>query len=201
MNRNIRSPCQEKWDQRYRTQPSLPAAAEVLTRNQQLLPSQGKGLDIACGLGANSLFLARRGLQMEAVDISPVALAALEQRAVEYGLPISTRRADLESGFELKAGHYDLIVVSRYLHRPLCQKLVKSLAKDGMLFYQTFAIDQNAAQGRAPTRLKGPRTLSYKLQANELLHLFASLETIYHFEDSDSSGVGAKMAYYVGRKR
>lgn len=200
MTRTKTSQSQKKWDLRYSAQAPMPAAAEVLTRNQHLLPPKGKGLDVACGLGANSLFLAQRGLQMEARDISPIALAALDQRAVEYNLPISTRWTDLESACQLKAGHYDLIVASRYLHRPLCQTLVTSLAEHGLLFYQTFTVAQNEVKGRVTT-LNGPRTHSYKLQANELLRLFASLETIYHHEDIYSREAGrANMAYYVGRK-
>ena len=45
------------------------SAAKVLTENHYLLPSTGVALDLACGLGANALYLAQQGLAVTAWDI------------------------------------------------------------------------------------------------------------------------------------
>ncbi len=38
--------------------------AQVLLRNRHLLPEQGRALDLACGRGANALWLAEQGLEV-----------------------------------------------------------------------------------------------------------------------------------------
>jgi 2-polyprenyl-3-methyl-5-hydroxy-6-metoxy-1,4-benzoquinol methylase len=47
----------------------------VLAENEHLLPpGGGRALDLACGLGGNAVFLARRGFEVDAVDISEVGI-------------------------------------------------------------------------------------------------------------------------------
>lgn len=63
----------EKWESRYRDnlgnlEPSFPVERFVS------LASCGKALDIACGSGRNSLFLAEKGFRVDAVDISATAI-------------------------------------------------------------------------------------------------------------------------------
>lgn len=61
---------QQKWDRLYEKDTSTEVAS-VLAENSYLLPSQGNALDLACGLGANALFLSEHGLETHAWDISP----------------------------------------------------------------------------------------------------------------------------------
>ncbi len=50
-------------------------------------PVQGKRLlDLGCGAGASSLFWARAGAQVTAVDTSPVAIEALRRRCADLGV-------------------------------------------------------------------------------------------------------------------
>lgn len=164
----------EKWDQRFRsaTEPNTPA--HVLSANTHLLPANGRALEIACGLGGNALLLAEHGLGVEALDVSPVALAKLKGFAEQRGLQIDARQADLEAG-ELIAQHYDVIVCSHYLYRPLCAALQNALNEGGLLFYQTFTRDK--------LEPVGPSREDYLLQRNELTKLFAGLDVIYYRED------------------
>ena len=62
---------QDKWDRRYSDPANEARAAQVLSDNLHLLPTQGTALDLACGLGGNALLLARQGLTVEAWDLSP----------------------------------------------------------------------------------------------------------------------------------
>ena len=59
-----------RWNRAYsqKTDPGSPAA--ILLNHQTLLPAGGIALDIACGQGANALFLAERRLAVDAWDIS-----------------------------------------------------------------------------------------------------------------------------------
>src|ERR1700709_723889 len=55
-----------------------------LVAEAAVLP-QGSALDVGCGEGADAIWLAERGWQVTAVDISPVAMARGAKRAAELG--------------------------------------------------------------------------------------------------------------------
>src|SRR4051794_3392305 len=55
----------------------------------------GSALDLACGLGGNSLLLAKLGYQVQAMDISDVAISYLQEQALQQQLTIYPCLADL----------------------------------------------------------------------------------------------------------
>ena len=55
------------WDQRYREASGPTAPAALLTSLESLLPKRGKALDLACGAGRNSVWLAERGIEVDAI--------------------------------------------------------------------------------------------------------------------------------------
>ncbi|WP_411098159.1 class I SAM-dependent methyltransferase [Streptomyces sp. x-45] len=83
----------------------------------QGLITPGRALDLGCGAGRNALFLASRGFEVDAVDLSPVAVAWCEDRAREVGVDVRILCGD---AFALSAtelsGPYDLIVDSGCFH-------------------------------------------------------------------------------------
>jgi len=155
-----------RWDRRHRAAAALPKPAAILTENRHLLPARGLALDLACGLGANAVVLARQGLAVQAWDLSPVAVARVAELASRLALPISAEVRDL--GVEpLPEGRFDCIVVANFLERALAPGIMAALRPGGLLFYQTFA--REAVGGC------GPSNPSYRLAPNELLHLFQDL--------------------------
>jgi SAM-dependent methyltransferase len=62
-----------------------------------ILPGVESACDLACGTGTTALNLARRGIRMHAVDLSPGMCRAVRRRAREGGLPVRVRRADMRS--------------------------------------------------------------------------------------------------------
>ena len=74
----------DKWTRIYAKGSHHSTAAAVLTRNVNLLHSLGLALDIACGKGANALFLASLGMHVHAWDISTVAIENLTEQAKTY---------------------------------------------------------------------------------------------------------------------
>jgi len=131
----------QKWDDKYRggQRPTLEQAEPVLARHVQYLPASGQVLDLACGKGANALFLAQRGLDVLALDGSAAGLKLLQKAAEEKNLQarIQTRQADLDH-YVLPRASFDLIVVIRYLNRPLFASIEAALKPGGVLYYQTF---------------------------------------------------------------
>lgn len=165
---------QEKWNRRYAEAEAMPRVAQVLYENRHLLPATGEALDLACGLGGNALFLAEAGLRVQAWDISSVAIEALQSRASADDLPLQATVRDV-SAQPPAASSFDVIVVSRFLMRDLAPALCAALRPGGLLFYQTFVQDKVSPQG--------PSNPDFLLAENELLSLFAPLQTRVYREE------------------
>jgi SAM-dependent methyltransferase len=124
------------------------------------LVGAGEVLDLACGSGRHARLFAARGHAVLALDRDPAALA----EAAAAG--VTTMRHDLEDGLSpwpFGPGRFAAIVVTHYLHRPLLGRLLGSLAPDGVLIYETFAIG-NEAFGK-------PSNPDFLLREGELLAL------------------------------
>jgi tellurite methyltransferase len=154
------------WDERYRASETVPSPARILSDWSHLLPERGRALDLACGLGGNALWLAERGLEVCAWDLSPVAIARLAELARDRGLVLATEVRDLTAR-PPEPGSFDLIVVSNFLDRTLAPAIAAALRPGGLLYYQTF--------NRECASARGPTNPVYRLAPNELLGLFAGL--------------------------
>ena len=136
---------------------------EVLAENDFLLPTTGTALDLACGLGANAIFLAEKGLAVTAWDISVVAIDKLNAYAVQQQININACQVKITAE-SFAENSFDVIVVSRFLDRTLSDAIIGALKPDGLLFYQTYT--------REKASPKPPNNPDYLLTDNELLALF-----------------------------
>lgn len=82
----------------------------------------GRVLDVGCGMGRNSIFFARMGYEVDAVDVADV----FPQKYKEHGL-IEFYNMDCRE-FNLRDNYYLSIVATRFLHH-LNAKMVESLLK------------------------------------------------------------------------
>jgi SAM-dependent methyltransferase len=164
--------------------------ARWLVDHQQLVPRVGTALDVACGRGSNALWLARRGLTTLAIDRDTTALDAVRAEADRLGLPLMTAALDLEADDErFPAGAFDIVVVIRYLHRPLFPALREAVRPGGILVYETFTRGQ-AERGK-------PTNPAFLLEAGELRTLVAPLEVVVEREgDFD----GKMLASVIARR-
>jgi tellurite methyltransferase len=131
---------------------------------------RGPVLDVACGRGRGGLVLARAGARVVGLDRAADALGELRDAAAREGLDVSPVRCDLESGrgLPVRAASCGVVLVLRYLYRPLCAALAAALAPGGLLLYETFTRDQ----GKLPY---GPRNPAFLLDPGELPGLFPGL--------------------------
>lgn len=185
----------EKWNDRYRAATGELQASLVLQENQHLLPQTGRALDLACGLGGNSILLAEQGLNVDAWDIADVAIAALQELASRRQLPIQAAVRDIESN-PPHPDTYDVIVVSYYLNRDLVPALIQALKPGGLIYYQTFT--RQRISGR------GPRREEFRLDDQELLHLFSGLQVLFYREEGCVGDVQKGFrdeAMFIGRKK
>ncbi len=167
-----------KWDARYAgpgfylgPDPS-PFLAENIALIKSLAPGK-KALDIACGEGRNSIFLARHGFAVTGADISGEGLAKADRWAKGAGLAISFLCLDL-AAYEFTET-YDLIINFNFLMRDLIPRMVAALNPGGMIVFDTI-LDTPS--------LEGSHNKAYLLQPGELRAIFSSFPgSIIHDEE------------------
>ncbi len=158
-----------------------PFLVEMLPR---LLPSPVQNrlaLDLACGAGREAVFLAMHGFAVEAVDDDPKVLARADALAARCGVRVATRVCDLERrDAALPEGRYDLVIVFRFLHRPLFPAIERALAPGGWLVYEAFR--------RGQARVGRPSHPRFLLDDGELSSAFPSLVVEHYAERSPAGG-------------
>ena len=172
-NTSVSKTIEMKWDRIYSKNLLADEVATVLEKNSFLLPQQGRALDLACGLGANALFLAKNGLDTEAWDISSVALNILQQLASKNTLNLTTKQLHIRPD-SLPKNTFDVIIITRFLDRSLTNAIMDGLKLNGLLFYQTFVRDK--------LNTSGPSNPQFLLAKNELLKLFYPLQLVTYKE-------------------
>ncbi|HEC08235.1 MAG TPA: class I SAM-dependent methyltransferase [Acidimicrobiales bacterium] len=198
-----------RWDRRWaEREPSEPRPPEAAKGNLDLLPVSGRALDVACGQGAQAVWLALRGLEVVAVDISPRALAAARALAERHGVAdrVTFREHDLDTGppplaHDLDTGpppenpdldtdppplahDLDLVVCQRFLHRGFLSELTDRLKPGGLA-----AVSVLSDVG-APASAVGS---VHRVRPGELAGLLAGLEIL-------DSGEGDGVAWALARR-
>jgi SAM-dependent methyltransferase len=169
----------EKWNSRYADRsPADQQACEILQEYAHLLPSDGKALELASGLGGNALFLAQQGLDTTAWDISSLAVEKMNTFANDKAWSLKAEVRDVEKDPPKKES-FDIIVVSYFLYRELLPFLSAALRFNGLLFYQTFTTER-------PEDSPGPSNPNFLLQPNELLKTFSEMKVLAYREDGKS---------------
>lgn len=178
----------QRWNERYLENP-MSQEASALVKEYIGHAKVGQAIDVACGTGRNTHFLADMGFLVDAVDISDYALDRVKKSAM-----ITKIDTDLDR-YNLTPNKYDLIVNVNYLNRRLVSQMKDALRSGGVLMFETFIV----AHGdfNMPTT-----NLDYLLRKNELLHSFIGLDIIYYEEkiDINTRGEKVKIASLVAKK-
>lgn len=124
------------WDATYRDRP--PVAADEPPRSFSpyvtAFPLAGTALDVACGQGQGSVWLAKRGLQVWGVDGSPVAVEQAAALAARAAVAERCRFDVVELDDGLPPGPpVDVILCNRFRDRRLDGALIERLAPGGVL--------------------------------------------------------------------
>jgi len=183
------------WNERYEAAAALYGAEAnqfVAAELGDLTPR--RVLDLACGQGRNSVWLATKGHQVTGIDLSDVAIAQATQLAANVGVDVDFRVGDVVSGWESDA-EYDLIVLS-YLQLPpemrtvVHAKAISALAPGGEIFLIAHHAD-NLEHG-----VGGPPMPEVLFTEDELAGDFASLdiernEKVYRTVERDGAELTA----------
>lgn len=158
----------KRWNEKHKEN-IIEVEPSSIIKNYVNLARVGVALDIACGSGRNTHFLADAGFSIDAVDISDYALSKIKNSAM-----ITKIETDLDK-YNLAPNKYDLVVNINYLNRRLIPQIKDSLKSGGVLIFESFMV----AYGdfNLPTT-----NVEHLLRKNELLHSFVGLDVVYYEE-------------------
>lgn len=158
------------WDDRYRIRTPTRSEDIVLpapfTEHADRFPPAGTALELACGGGATSVWLARRGLNVRGLDISEVAIGRARKLAQDnaVGRNCQFEVYDLDAG--LPPGRQaDVICCFHFRDRRLDRAIIDRLAPGGLLAISVLS-QVDAQPGR------------YRARPGELTDTFADLDRI-----------------------
>lgn len=183
-------PDRERWERKYAA--GNPHAAflpdPLLIQHAQVFDGNGWAFDVACGVGQNAMWLARRGYEVLAVDGSLTGLRYGREAAAATDVRVHFVAADLDR-FVLPEDTFALVIVFRYLDRTLIPRLKRALIPGGLIVYETFNVNRlRSSPGMAR---------SYLLEPGELATRFADFETI---ETNDTPDIRGELSYWIGRR-
>ena len=168
----------EDWDRRHRAVDSPARSSESAPMGLRPAPlvkriadrlSPGRALDLACGRGRDSLWLARRGWIVTAVDGSPAAIEIVRRDAASVGVTIHARVADLEKHeFEIAPSEWDLILICGYFQPDLYASAIEGLAPGGVIVASALLAEAGAHR--------------YRVAPGEFERYFAGLEITHSNE-------------------
>ncbi|MGV0788386.1 class I SAM-dependent methyltransferase [Mycolicibacterium sp. XJ2] len=174
-----------RWEERYlnreapRVVAAEPPAAFAPFANE--FPTRGRALDVACGLGSASVWLARRGMDVWGVDISATAIHRARDLAARSGVSDRCRFDVVDLDLGLPAGPpADAVVCHRFRDPRLDQLIIERLTPGGLL-----AISALSVVGAGPRR--------FRVAPGELATAFADLAVI-------AEGEGDGEAWLLARK-
>lgn len=173
-----------RWDERYARlgPPAVDAVAVpgVFAAHQDVFPTAGRALELACGQGLGSVWLARRGLDVVGLDISPVATGHARDLARRCGVGDRCRFDVVDFDDGLPAGPpVDVILCHKFRDRRVDRAIVERLAPGGLL-----AVAVLSEVGRGP----GP----FRAAAGELPLAFTGLRVL-------AAGEGDGCAWLLAR--
>lgn len=160
----------DKWNRKYRRGQHAggdpPAWLDDVSDH---LPTEGAALDVAAGDGRVAVWMASRGLDVTAVDISSEGLALARDRAQRAGVTLRTLAIDLEQA-PLPEGPFALITCFFYRQPSLFAAMRDRLAPGGLLLVELPTIENERPSRR------------FLVEPDELREAAAGLEVLHYDE-------------------
>jgi len=173
-----------RWNARYDGHPvAEPSPPDVLTMAGliDVVGNSGRALDVACGAGGQTVWLAQRGFDVVAVDASDAAIGLTTAAAAAGGVAdrVDAEVIDLDAGVPLDLGDFDVIVCQRFRGIDLYDAFVSRLRPGGLA-----AITVLSETGAASP---GP----FHAPPGELLRAFTrpDVEILFHNESNGQESI------------
>lgn len=168
----------------------------ILRQFVKLLDSGARVLDVGAGQGRNTVYAARQGMRVHALEPSGVGADEIERCAHAEGLDVEVFRSGFEE-FVLPGSPYDAILVfglmpdlDRSQIAELCARVREWLRPEGLLWITGFTVEDPGFSEVARTLERigvtsfrradgGARTY---LAREEILQIFTDFAVIHHWE-------------------
>jgi len=167
------------WDERYDSADYIfgEAPNQFLAANAGRLEGYRTALAVADGEERNGVFLAEQGLEVVAIDASPVGLAKAAQLAARRGVSLSTQCLDI-AAYDWPEARFDVVAAIFIQFAPPAMRdelfagMVRTLKPGGLLLLEGYRPEQ-LAHGTG-----GPGLLENLYTEALLRERFAMLEII-----------------------
>lgn len=172
------------WDEKWSESEGTREVSDVLRQYRHYL-GLGAALDVACGLGQNSIWLAQQGYGVLGVDLSSVALTEARRAAETSGLDgkVLFAQVDLDE-WRPAPESVNLLCVLRFLDRALIPHLQLAVRPGGLAIYSTRHV--------GVLRRRPDANREYLLGPGELLQLFAGWRVLDHGERRENARLIAR---------
>jgi SAM-dependent methyltransferase len=174
-----------KWNQRYAEDSYRKTNPVTLLSDWLPKIPVGKALDVACGAGRNTIFLAEAGFRVDAIDISHKGLEQTAHKATESGLTVNCIEHDLDESYAFTTD-YDLIVVLWYVNLKLIRQLCDCLAPGGFLLCEEHL--------RSEQEVIGPGNPDYRVAPGALRDAVSTLDLLLYEEVVEPIPEGGQVA-------
>ena len=158
-------------------------------------PIGATALDIGSGSGRNSIYLARKGYEVTAVDISRVGLDLTKRTAKSHHLPITTIEQDINS-FDIGKNNWNLILLIDFPfpYQELLPRIAEGLKPDGIVIINGVSVKQ----GEKASTLVGYTLMDRK----DLTKAFGGFTIIHDSENLQDTIWGGKkeIILYAAKK-
>ena len=148
----------ELWDQEYGSLRVIPSSTRALPSKALLLFSEildfrgyNKVLDAGCGNGRNSVYLAKKGREVHAIDSSETALNELKQAATAANVAdrITVYDQSLQPSFPFENDLFDLVldsyvfchIVDDEMRQNYRRELKRVTRPGGLVFSSVFSVN------------------------------------------------------------
>lgn len=179
----------ERWDEKHQKN-TMPQEPVQLIKDYAHLSIGKQALDLACGNGRHSRYLVSVGFEVDALDISSVAINQLQDTA-----HVVAKEVDFDS-YTLEKDKYDLIVCTYFLERKLFPQIVNALRPNGIILMETFLHDTDNE--------RVPSNPAFRLNTGELESFFEDTCELLHiteFWDIDYQGFKTMKTSMVAQKK
>ena len=195
----------ERWNGRYAAPGFLfgEAPNAYLASKEADLPAHGRALSVADGEGRNSVWLAARGLAVDALDFSPVAVAKARRLAAARGAQVNFAVANVVA-LDWPVATYDVIAAifiqfaTPEERARLFAWFKRALKPGGILILQGYRVEQLGYRTGGPPEidhLYTPTIVRDAFADCEILELAAYDAEIH--EGSGHSGMSALLGATV----
>jgi cyclopropane fatty-acyl-phospholipid synthase-like methyltransferase len=157
---------------------SVPFLAEALPVFRQF--NVKKVLDLGCGAGRNSIFLAKKGFDVIGVDVSKSALRFANKWAQKERLSNATFTLETMANIPFNDCHFDAVVSISVIHHGVKEYIIRTIAEINRILRRKGVFMANIASVRDPRYGEGEKVEENTFQILEAFEEYR-FEELHHF--------------------